>query len=172
MKNSLFLLLFLCLGLMVNGQSRGIEKFYQKYKDFDQVENLELHRDMLKITISGEDKKGDWIERVSHLRLMLVGEKNLVKKQDYRQLVKALKREHFDELMQIQHEGSTVDIYLREKGKTITDVIVMARGEDGFVLFSLEGLFQFKDLNDMNLNIEGAEHLKKLPDDRKHLPRA
>jgi hypothetical protein len=88
---------------------------------------------------------------------------------EYNQLVKEIKNDSFEELMQFKEGNEKVDILLKEKGDKITNLLLIARGNDGFIMLSLEGDLDWKDLKSLKIDVEGAEHLKKLPDD---MPRA
>lgn len=173
MKNLLFLLAVLCLSATSFAQSKSIENFYQQYKNSSEVNQFNLSGGLLKMMVSGEDKEdGNLLERVTNLRLMIMDDGSLVKRNDYRQLLKNLKKEKFEELMQIKDQGSSVDFFFREDGDMVTDVIISVHDEGGFILLSLEGLFKFSDLNDLNIDMQGAEHLKRLPEKKKDIPRA
>ncbi len=173
MKSFLFLMGFLCLQINAMAQSPAVENFYNEYRHAPNVIDLNFHGEIIKFAFQGEDKStGDLIERISQLRIMIMEDKNIVKKGDYRELVSNLKDDRFEELMTFREGGSDIEILLREKGAIITDVILLLNGDDEFIMLSLEGLFRFEDLNDLNLNIEGSEHLQNLPDKRKDVPRA
>ena len=99
-------------------------------------------------------------------------DENLVTPKDYKVIMKDLKKDAFEDLMQINAEGTKVDILVREKGSRISDVIMLVNDEGDFIMISIEGDFEYSDLNDINLNFDGGNYLKKLPENRKSIPRA
>ncbi|MFT5164972.1 MAG: hypothetical protein ACI8P3_000196 [Saprospiraceae bacterium] len=173
MKNIFFCLTLLCLPLSIFSQANSIEKFYQKYKSNTEVTSINLSGQLLNFVFSGIDREtGKQGSKISNLRVLIVEEGAIVKHNDYQQFIKNVKNEDFEELMRVKDGDEAIDFHLREVGDMITDVLITVKGKDGFILLSLEGLFNFEDLNDLNLNIEGGEHLKKLPEKKKDLQRA
>ena len=128
---------------------------------------------LIQFAASFDDNEGHQkvMDKITQVRL-LVSEENLVSKNDYLRFAKSLKKDSFEDLMQIKDQGSNIDIMIREQGDKITDVILLVEDHGDFVMISLEGDFQYSDLNDLDLKFEGSEHLKKLPEKRKDIPRA
>ncbi len=113
------------------------------------------------------------LQDISFLRVLVMSEGNLVAPQDLKGFVRDLKKETYSELMQMRSKGTKVEIYIREKGETITDIVAMINepGEN-FILLSLEGKIRFSDLNNLHIDVDGMEHFEKIPEDRKDIPRA
>lgn len=171
MKNTLILLL-LALPMAVFSQSKSIENFYSKYKNHEKTTTLTFGGGLIKFAASFEEGADTKIlEKISQVRLM-VSEENLVTPNAYKSFSKRLKKDAFEDLMQINAEGTKVDILIRENGNLISDVIMLVNDEEDFIMISIEGNFQYSDLNDINLNFDGGEYLKKLPEKRKSIPRA
>jgi hypothetical protein len=95
----------------------------------------------------------------------------MVNPAEYQRLVKAVRRDRFEDLMSIKDEDDNIQIMIREKGETVTDVLVLINGDDHFTLLSLEGKLKFSDLNNLHIDIDGAEHFEKVPE-RKTEPRS
>jgi hypothetical protein len=171
MKNALILLL-LALPITVFCQSKSIENFFSKYKNHESTTTLTFGGGLIKFAASFEEEgETKILDKISQVRLM-VSEGNLVTVNDYKGFTKSLKKDAFEDLMQINAEGTKVDILIRENGNWISDVIILVDDEEDFIMISVEGNFQYSDLNDINLNFEGGEYLKKLPEKRKSIPRA
>ena len=137
------------------------------------MSSINLCGELLNFVFTSTDSETEQLtSKISKLRVLIVEEKSIVKHSDYKQFIKNIKKEKFEELMCFKDGADAVDFYLREQGDVITDVLITVHGEDGFILLSLEGLFKFSDLNDFELNIEGSEHLKKLPENKKDIKRA
>lgn len=174
MKNTLLAFLMLGLPLIGMSQTPVIKSFYEKYKNMDQVQDVQLQGWLLKLasTFTDEEEAGKLLQKITQLRVLIMDEGNLVSKQEYNSLLKEVKKSDFEELIQIKEEGQQIEFLIREKGGTITDVLVVVNGQDDFVMLSLEGKLKFSDLNDLNIEVEGAEHFQKLPEKKKDLPRA
>jgi len=155
-------------------QNSTLEGFYQKYTQFENVTDVKLQGWLLKLAseYSDEEQANKLLEKITHLRVLVMEEGNLVSPQDYKRLLKNIRSESFETLFEVKEQQQDIALYLREDGDTITDVLVLVNSPDNFVLLSLEGLLKFSDLNDLNIDVEGMEHLEKLPDDKKSVPRA
>ncbi len=169
MKNTFFCLVILCLPALLFSQAKSIEQFYNNYKDQKDVTSINLTGELINFVFSASDTEtGEIASKISKIRVLLVEEKGLVSKSDYSALIKSVKKDKFEEFLKFKDGGDAVDFHLRDDGKVITDVLITVRGEDGFILLSLEGLFKYSDLNNFDLNIEGGQYLKKLPENSKY----
>lgn len=169
------ILAFICsLAAAAHTQTPFLSEFYDTYKQKEHTTDVKLQGWLLKLAAeqSEEAPAGQLLNKISYLRVLLMEEANLVPEADYRQLLRNLRRNAFEELLFIQEGSEKISLYIREDGKHITDVLVLVNGADSFVLLSLEGMLRFSDLNDLNIDIEGAEHFERLPDNRKDIPRA
>ncbi len=173
MKNIILNLVFLCLPLSIFCQTQSIEHFYSKYKGQEDVTSINLTGDLINFVFANsDDSKAAVANKISNIRVLIVEESTLINTKDYNKFLRSVKKDKFEELMRIKDGGDAVDFHLREKGNQITDVLITVRGDDGFILLSVEGLFDFSDLNDFDLNIEGSEYFKKLPEEKKKIKRA
>lgn len=164
----------LCLTTLCFGQSPAIQDFYNKYKNLKAVTDIKLQGWVLKLasTFADEEEAERLLRKITQLRVMVMEDGNLVTNSEYSRLLRSVRKDRFEELMKIKDGGDNIDILIREKGETITDVLVLISGEDGFVLLSLEGALRFKDLHQLNIDVEGGESFKKIPERRADVPRA
>ena len=171
MKSFFLSIATLCLTTLCFTQTPAIKSFYDKYKNQEEVTDIKLKGWVLKLasTFAEEEDAERLLKKITQLRVMIMEDGNLVGTSEYKNLLKSVKKDRFEELMKIKDEGSNIDILLREKGDTITDVLVLISGTDGFVMLSLEGALKFSDLNDIEIDIEGGDSFKKIPEKR---PRA
>jgi hypothetical protein len=117
-----------------------------------------------------EDNAGDFVRKVTKLRLLNMENGNLVSRSEYNRLVKSVQSDRFEDLMQIREDGDDIRIMIREKGSAVTDVLVLITGQDGFTMLSLEGKLRFKDIQQLNIDIDGAEHFEKVSEKRSSKP--
>lgn len=175
MRKILLLAMLLGVAGLSFAQTKAVQSFYNKYKDMDGVENVRLQGWLIKLASSFADDDPDakrLLKKITQLRILTMDQGNLVSQQEYNNLVKNIKQDHFEDLFLIKDNGQNVQFLIREKGDTITDVIMLVSGGDEFVLLSLEGVLKFSDLNDLNIEVDGSDHFKKLPEDKKDIPRA
>lgn len=168
------LTLALLAPVFLTAQVKPIAAFYDKYKQLDNVTEVKLQGWLLQLAAKHADDPGDKsiLEKVTHLRVLTMKEGNLVTADDYRQLLRDVRREAFEELVKFKEGAKQVDLLIREDKQAVTDVLIVVNSPDGFILLSLEGRLNFGDLNDLELNIEGSEPLRKLPEQKKDIPRA
>jgi len=174
MKNLIIGLLLLAVHGITNAQSKSIENFYNKYTNYDDVMDISLSGFVLKLATNySDDEEADkMLRKITQIRVMIMDEGNLVEKSDLKSLIRDVKKDSFDELMQIRDKGNLVDFFIKEKDNKITNVLMLINSSDGFLMLSLEGLLDFSDLNNVNIDIEGVENFKKIPKNKKQLPRA
>lgn len=164
----------LCVAALCFGQNSAIQSFYGKYKDLEHVTDIKLQGWVLKLasTFADEEDAERILKKITHLRVLVMENGNLVNASEYQQLIRSVKKDRFEELMKIKEDGANIDFLIREEGETITDVLILVSGEDGFVLLSLEGALQFKDLHNLEVDIQGGDNFKKIPKNRGDVPRA
>ena len=168
-------LLCLCFSSSLFAQNKTVENFYDHYNQLENVTDVKLQGWLLKMAaeFSDEEEATRILQNISFLRVLVMSEGNLVKPQDLKTFIRDLKKDAFENLMQIRNEGARVEILIREDGDTITDVVALINSdEESFILLSLEGRIRFSDLNNLHIDVEGLEHFKKIPEKRSDIPRA
>jgi hypothetical protein len=174
MRNHLIFFAFLFLPLFGFAQSKPVKEFYDKYKSLENVTDVKLQGWVIRLASSFADEAEAerLLNKITHLRVMVMEQGNLVSPVEYKELVRKVKSDSFEELLKVKDSGEQVEFLIREKNNAVTDVLILVNGANGFVLLSLEGNLKFSDLQDLNIQIDGAEHFKKLPKDKKEIPRA
>lgn len=171
----LFIGLCLCVHINAFTQDKTIADFYDTYTNHEDVLDVKLQGWLLQLAADYQDEKEKEriLNSVSFLRVLIMSEGNLIPPNALKKFIRNIKRDAYTELIQIRNEGTLVDVFIREDGDKITDVLaVINEPGEAFILLSLEGQLDFKDLNNLHINIEGIEHLKKNPEQRQDIPRA
>ena len=152
----------------------GIQNFYRKYMTNEKMTNVNLSGWVLQMAAeyADEGKEKEMLQKITKLRVMIMEDGNLVNKTDYSDLIKDIRKDDFEPFMNIKEGSDKIDLYLRDDGETITNVLVLVNGDEEFVLLSLEGNLKFSDLNDINFDVKNGEIFKKIPEERKSIPRA
>ena len=176
MKNILPALLLL-LTLPVFAQNQIISDFYDQYTEQEEVTDVKLQGWLLRLATNdeseAESEEVEVLKGISFLRVLVMSEGNLVKPHELKKFVKDLQKAEFAELMKIRDGSGSIDIFIREEGENVTDLTAIINdADDGFILLSLEGRIPFSELNNLNIEVEGMEHLKKIPEEKKDIPRA
>lgn len=155
----------LYLPILSFAQSKAIADFYEHYQSQEDISRVELKGGILNLVakFTNESEADELIRKVTKLRVLNMKEGNLVPAADLKRLVKAVKKDHFEDLMQIRDDGDDIHILIREKGGAVTDILVLIHGAEKFTMLSLEGKMRFKDIQNLNIEFEGGEHLEKVP---------
>ena len=166
MRNLFLYCLLAFLPATAIAQSSYINHFFKEYKSQAEVTNLNIGSFMLRLvgTFSDDEDAKKVLKKVTHLRMLVMEDDNLVSSDDYTSLIKGIQSDDFEELIQIRDKGQRIDFFLREDGDTITDVLMILRGDDEFLLLSLEGNLRFSDLKNIQLDIDGGDYFSQLPD--------
>ncbi len=169
MKKPLFLLALVALPMLCLAQSKAINEFYNKYRQDEHFLDIKLSGGLLNLVANKTEDEQDKrvIRKITALRALVLEEGHSVREEDYTQLLRDAKADSFEELIKVRDGGDKVEILIREKGNAISHVLLLVNGEDSFVLLSLEGLLQFSDLNNIHIDIKGADFLRDLPERRK-----
>lgn len=167
-----YVILFVVLLSTANAslaQTKAINQFYNKYKHLENTEKIKLGGFLLQLAgrFSDDEATDQWMKKISSLRIMTINNGNPVSSDDYNDLIKSVKKEAFEDLMTVREDGKKIQFLIREKGDSITDLLLLVSGEDEFTLLSLEGLLKFSDLNDMNIDINGEKEFHRLPESKK-----
>ncbi|MEL6720096.1 MAG: DUF4252 domain-containing protein [Bacteroidota bacterium] len=164
MRITLFVTMALLCQIPSFSQSKYVEKFIDRYAENVDASSLSLNDWSLKLTSSFINKEtGQKIRnKVTQLRLLTSDNAFLASNSDIRELISDLKKDDFESLIEVREKGNHVKFMIRENKETVTDVLMLVQGTDGFVLLSLEGLFKLNDLKNFHIDIEGGEHFKHL----------
>lgn len=171
MKNWIIILVMGCMPMLLAAQNDGINKFFQKYKKLNDAEHFKLGGFILDLAVGftdDEDTKSI-LKKINRIRLLTIEDRNPVDQSDYKNLVKEINNAKFSPLIKVKDGKDQVDIYVQERNNFISEIVVLINGEDEFLLLNLTGKLKFEDLNDLDLDIKGSEHLDSLPDRREVL---
>ncbi len=174
MKITLIALGMLLSCLCLQAQSPSVERFFEKYSDYENTLDITLKGWMLKgaSLFTDDENSKQMMRKISKLRILIMDDGKTVSKQEIGRLLNNVRHQQFEDLMEIRDDGNKINFLIREDNNRITDVIMSLRGDDEFLLLSLEGLFKFEDLNKLELDMQGGEHFKKVPNKRSEIPQA
>jgi len=164
----------LCVASATVAQSKIVQQFFERYRGLENVENVKLRGWMLRLASDLTDSadEAQLLRKISRLQILATERTQLISKPERQRFLQKLQRNEFEELITIKKKDEVVKMLIREDGNLITDLIVMVNGSEEFVLINMEGALHFRDLNDLNFNIKGAEHLQLLPDKKSDIPKA
>ena len=170
MKKIMIAIAILAIPFLASSQSESIENFYEKYIENEKISDISLNGWILSLASKMSEEDGtEILQKITKLRIMIAEEKGIIQKSDIKKLMKDVRKNDFEDLMTIRDGDARINFMVREKGNTITNVLVVINDGGDFILLSLEGNLNFDDLKELNFDVEGGDVFKKLP---KKNPRA
>ena len=168
MKN---LLIFLACSIpvLMGAQSRTLDTYFDAFPDSDDILKVELSGFFLNLTAKTDNGDSYRSKGIKSLRLVGTDKFNPIPKGVKNRLIPGLQREGFETLSEIRSDGDQIKFLIRESKGYITDLVAIIRGEDGSMVIALEGSFRMEDLDNLDLDIEGFDKIKKA---KKEIPRA
>ncbi len=167
MKNILIIALAFLFTVPAFGQTRAINKFYNKYKHQENVTNVKVRGWLIKLASNAvDDEKAEQLmKKVTQLRVLVVEGTDGVRPKDFDKLVKDVEKDAFEDILRIREGKDNIRAMVKTNGDNkISNVLLFVDGEEEFVLLSLEGLLDFSDLNDLQFDVQGGEHFEKIPE--------
>lgn len=168
MKNIVLLVALFVLPMCSYGQ-KSVKSFYNKYKKYENVTSVKLQGWVIKLAakFTDDDDAKKAARHISKLRVLSMENGNLVTKQDYKALLKSIRKDRFEDLMMIREGAMKVNIYVKEKDDEITNVLLIVNDVKDFVMISLEGKLKLEDLEDLDITVEGGDYFNKIPKSKK-----
>lgn len=150
----------------------SLNQFFNNYSEIEDINKITLEGGLLKMISQSEDEAGRSLAKLDRLSALWTDEMNPISKKEVNQLLRGLRRDNFESLVTVREGSSNVNFLVQENGTYITGVILIVDDIDSFLIVNLKGKLKFEDLGNMDIDIEGMEHFKKLPKDRSKLKRA
>ena len=155
----------------VFAQTESVKSFYDKYTNDVKASDYTIQGWLLKMAseFSDDAEAGKVLEKITQLRILVMEDGHPITSHEYKDFLRVLNKDDFEELIKVKDKDCNVDFFIREQGESITNVLMMVHEKDGFVLLSLEGMLNLADLKNIHLDLEGTEHFEKVV---KKVPRA
>lgn len=167
-KTLLLLLLAAACSTFTYAQKDPVRDFFKQYHNVPNAVNLNMQGFMIRLAanLAEEEEGAQLLKKVKSLHLLVLEDAEPLVRDDFSKLLRDAKGTKFEDLIQISKGLEKVNVMIREKEGTVTDVLIFVSGAEELVLLHLEGRLLFSDLNDLDIDMDGAEHLKSLPEKR------
>lgn len=143
-------------------QSKSVESFHQAMSGKDGVSvNINLSGSFLSWLADDDD---DALKGVTSIKILTI-EEHKMSSSAFKELTTNIKREGFDEWMMVKEGSESEVLFLaKEKGKMITDLVMLVQGSGDYVVMELTGTIDPSKLEDgsWDIDIDGMEHFKKV----------
>jgi len=154
----------------VQAQNDAISKYFDKYMDDESFTVVYISSKMFemfaKIDPDVDEEVKEIIRDLKGLRILVRDEGGL---KYYKEAIKKIDFNEYEELMTVRDEGTNVKFVVKEEGDTIKELLLIVGGADEFVLMSFMGKIDLAKISrlakDVDIDIEGLEHLEKIDED-------
>lgn len=160
MKKILLFSIFSFCSFLINAQST--ESILESYAKTDEVSKMSLTGDILRM-FAKEYEQREIIDKVDKVEVYLFGENGSLRKEDLAKIKINLKKENYEELVNVRDGEMKVKILVKEKGDVIKRLFMfMDNPGSQTVVAEMKCNLSYDDLRKLQLEFEGAEGLKYL----------
>jgi len=149
-------------------QKNPIRDFIKEYSNSPNATDLRLQGFLIRLAANAADEAPakQLLKKINNLQLLILENGEQPAREDLDRLMKNVKSAHFEDLVQVSQGAEKVNLLIREKDGLIEDILIFVSEPNEFLMLHLECKLRFSDLNDLDIDVEGAEHLKALPEKR------
>jgi len=169
MKKSLIIIGIIFTSFAANAQDDAISKFFEKYQDDEDFTQVNITSRMfglftdMEVNDEEDQEVLDAISKISGLKI-LVKENTNNGKALYKEAFSKLPKGEFDDLMSIRDGDTDMRFMIKEKGKIISELLMIAGGDEQFFILSIVGDIDLKQISKLSskMNIDGLKGLENL----------
>ncbi len=168
MKKLMMGAMMMVMSLAANAQSEAITKFFGKYQDNPDFTQVTVSSKMFGLFTNMEVEKPDdkeILEAISKIKGLRVIAKDQAR--DSRELYKealSIVPKDYEELMFVRDKDQDMKFLIKESGGKISELLMIAAGNDDFKMLSLFGEIDLKKVSRIGskMSIDGLEQLHKM----------
>lgn len=145
MKTLLQIFFLALLSYCVNAQSKALDVLQRKYQGREESLSLHVNGHLLRLLMWFDGNEQDaevkeLVKGVKHVRVLkLPKNQRGLNLQEFKSLKADIRKGSFDELVTFRSDDSNVDILIKEKNDTISELLLLANDQDDFVVMGLRG---------------------------------
>lgn len=171
MKKLMIVVVMMAAAIAVQAQGDAISKFFTKYQNdvsFSQV-NMSSKMFSLMANLEVENPEDqevvNMISKLKGLRI-LAKEEARDSRELYKEALSMIPKSEFEELMSVRDKDKDMKFYIKESGGKISELVMVAGGNDEFMILSLFGEIDLKQVSKISkkMNIDGLENLENIKD--------
>ncbi|NUN99881.1 MAG: DUF4252 domain-containing protein [Saprospiraceae bacterium] len=149
-------------------QKDPIRDFFKRYDHSPNATDLRMQGFLIRLAAGAveEEPAKKLLKKISKLQLLILENGEQPTREDFNRLMENVKADRFEDLVRVTEGDEKVNLLIREKDGVIHDVLILVSEADEFLMLHLECRLRFSDLNDLDIEVDGAEHLKTLPEKR------
>lgn len=154
-------MLFCCLSILAFtscSSPKTTAQFYQTYKSQPGVTNFKLPGWVVWLgggiaynSVNNEETKTAlrFARKVGKIRLMASENGTFLPESELQAFVDNIKDNGYEELIQVESKGSSVNIMARDRRNKIKNLLLLVRDEDGFVFMDLKTRIRYDEIADL-----------------------
>jgi Domain of unknown function (DUF4252) len=166
MKKIFLSIIALCLTILIQAQSNPIDELFNKYSEKEGFTVVSISGRMFSMfTDDDSDASSDNVlSMLKSIKILSVSDSLLNENLNfYNELSRKLDLSVYEELMVVKEGHDITKFLIKQKGKLISELLVISGGPDGNSLISIRGEFNLKNISDLSKNL-GLEELEGLED--------
>lgn len=136
---------------------KEIDQLFDTYGDQENVIRMNLSGSLLDLMAGENDIKST----VETINLLVLSKENRLNNDSFRSLTKKTKGWNMDELVKIKDGKDMFNFYSRGDEDSMDYILMLIQSEESTVILKLHGKMFMEDLDDLDFDIDGMEHLKK-----------
>jgi CII-binding regulator of phage lambda lysogenization HflD len=168
MKKLMMGAVMLVMAVSAQAQSAEVTKFFSKYQDNAEFTQVTVSSKMFGLFTNMDVEKPEdkeILEAISKIKGLRVLAKDQAR--DSRELYKealSIVPKDYEELMFVRDKDQDMKFLIKESGGKISELLMIAAGNDDFKMLSLFGEIDLKKVSRIGsrMNIDGLEHLRKM----------
>lgn len=169
MKKLTLVFIMIVSATMVMAQGKIVSKYFEQFADNDQFVKVSVSAKMFSLFTeleAGSPEEEEFLKAVSKLKgmKMVVGDSVPDSRKYYNQAIKDVEGAGFEELMSVIDAEENVMFSIKESGGKIEELMMVAGGNEKFVVLSLYGEIDLKNISKIarSMSIDGLSDLEKL----------
>lgn len=168
MKKLMMGAVMLVMSVSAQAQSEAVTKFFSKYQDNAEFTQVTVSSKMFGLFTNMDVEKPEdkeILEAISKIKGLRVIAKDDAR--DSRELYKealSIVPKDYEELMFVRDKDQDMKFLIKESGGKISELLMIAAGNDDFKMLSLFGEIDLKKVSKIGsrMNIDGLEQLRKM----------
>lgn len=156
MKKYLLLSLFALLASGAMAQTETTDLFHEKHED---AFTLFFYRNSLRMLNMQDNKEFEELIRdIDKMKFVRI-DKNEYKfsQSEYKKLVDSYHGESFEDLMTLRSQGANLNVFIREKDKITTGLVVLMEDEENFSILDIKGAVPLQRIAELVSKLQSAD---------------
>ena len=158
----------LVVSVAAQAQGEAVTKFFTKYQDNAEFTQVTVSSKMFGLFTNMEVEKPEdkeILEAISKIKGLRVLAKDDARdsRELYKEALSIIPKE-YEELMFVRDKDQDMKFLIKESGGKISELLMIAAGNDDFKMLSLFGEIDLKKVSKIGsrMNIDGLQHLNKM----------